>query len=209
MIDDLIWRLPVLALFLVGMLVYDRWRHGAEGKRAAEYGLLLACGLVGAGVGFTQDQISIRVSPDYFVYGKGIERGPNFERDVSFLGTYAGLVAGMVLGGCLLLTNQPRKTRAQHTSRALFRLAVPRTLVPALLFVPLGLLIAPHTPLRDQIGRNLLSPEETERFLLVWGMHIGLYAGAALGLAWALIASWRRRAVIEAAEVEPTSSDPD
>jgi hypothetical protein len=192
-IDDLIWRLPALALFLIAGLVYDRWRHGAEGTRAKEYGILLACGLLGAVVGFVQDQISIRVSPDYFVHGKGIERGPNFARDVLFMGTYAGFVAGLVLGGLLLLTNQPRATRGQHTPGELLRGAIPRTLGPALACVPLGLLVAPSTPLRGLVGKNLLPPAETERFLQVWGMHIGLYTGAALGLVWALVSSWRSR----------------
>jgi hypothetical protein len=203
MTDDLLWRIPLLGVFLVAGVIYDRWRHGAEGRRAKEYTLLLGCGLLGALIGLLQDLISIRVSPDYFVVGKGIERDADFTRQVLLLGTYAGFIAGLVLGGLLLLVNQPRATRGVIGYRALLARGVPRTLGLAFLGVPLGLFIGPNSPLRAQVGRNLLQGDSLERFLQVWGMHYGLYGGAVLGVIWALVSVWRARPVVAAPEESP------
>ena len=207
MTEDLLWRIPLLGVFLIAGVIYDRWRHGAAGRRAKEYSLLLGCGLLGALVGLLQDLISIRVSPDYFVLGKGIEDDADFTRQVLLLGTYAGFIAGLVLGGLLLLANQPRPTRATLSYRALLSRGVSRTLGLALAGVPLGFLIGPGSPLRGQVGRNLLPPEALERFLQVWGMHYGLYGGAALGVCWALVSVWRSRLGIEV-PAEPAAGTP-
>lgn len=200
MTEDLVWRIPLLGAFLVAGVIYDRWRHGTEGRRAKEYGLLLGCGLLGALVGVLQDLISLRVSADYFVFGKGIERDGDFTRQVLLMGSYAGFVAGLVLGGLLLLVNQPRPNRAVLGYRALLKRGVPRTLGPALLGVPAGFGLGPSSPLRTQVGKNLLPPEALEPFLQVWGMHYGLYGGALLGVGWALASVWRARPGSESAE---------
>lgn len=202
MVDDVHWRILGLALFLVVGVIYDRWRHGSEGRRAKEYSLLIGCGLLGALVGLLQDLISIRVSPDYFVHGKGIARDADFTRQVLLMGTYAGFIAGLVLGGLLLLVNQPRPTRTVHSDRTLLLRGVSRTLGLGFLGVPLGFVIGPRSPLRDQVGENLLSPEALERFLQVWGMHYGLYGGALIGVAWALAHVWRSRSKLEALPCE-------
>jgi len=209
MTEDLIWRIPLLGLFLIAGVIYDRWRHGAEGRRAKEYSLLLGCGLLGALIGLLQDLISIRVSPDYFVVGKGIEDDADFTRQVLLMGSYAGFIAGLVLGGLLLLVNQPRPSRETLGYRALLARGVPRTLGVAMAGVPIGFLIGPNSPLRAQVGRSLLEAEALERFLQVWGMHYGLYGGAALGVGWALVSVWRARPAREVPKEQPEEPSPE
>lgn len=188
--NELVWRLPALCAFLALGIAYDRWRHGSAGRRAREYALLLACGALGGLAGVMQDQVSLRISPDFFVFAKGVKPGPNFAWRASAVGLHAGLFAGLLAGGLLLLVNQPRPARAELGPLRLIRLAGPRILALAALGVPLGYSVGPHLPLREFLEDFHGDPEA---FLRVWGMHIGLYAGALIGLPWALVATWRLR----------------
>lgn len=187
---ELAWRIPALVAFLLGGIVYDRWRHGREGRRAREYGFLLACGALGGLAGVAQDQLSLQVCPAFFVYAKGIRPGPNFTWRASAVGLHAGLFAGFLAAGLLLLLNQPRPARAELSLWRVARSASARILGLAALGVPAGYLFGPELPLRDFLADYRGDPVP---FLRVWGMHIGLYAGAVVGLGWALIGTWRAR----------------
>jgi hypothetical protein len=185
-------RLLVLGLVLAATALWDRWRYGAEARRAGEYAFLLAVGLIGALVGGLLDQISVRVSPDYFVYGKGLEAGQGLIGRASLLGAQAGFVAGVVAGGVLLLVNQPQPQRPALSGWGALRIALPWVVGVALAGEALGAFALAPLDLMDleRELRGLLEPPRIEAFQVVWGMHAGLYAGAALGL---VVAAWRVR----------------
>ncbi|MCO5170180.1 MAG: hypothetical protein M9894_27920 [Planctomycetes bacterium] len=171
----------------------DRWRHGPAARRPGEYAFLLVAGAVGAAFGLACDQVTSRLSPDYFVEGKGLAPGPGFGRAVVVLSLQAGFTAGVVLGAALLLANQPRPGRpALPLARLLRRAAWP--LGGALALAPLGaLLLGRLDPLdlRGQVG--FLPPARVDALVRVWGAHAGLYAGALLGLAAAALDVRRAR----------------
>lgn len=198
---DFYVRVLVLFAFLGAMVGYDRWRHGAEARRSREYAFLLACGGCGALLGVLQDQVSLSVSADYFLYGKGVAAGADFRWRASQVGLHAGVFAGLLAGGLLLLVNQPSEVRAALPLRAAFRRALPRVAGLALAGVPLGYFLGPPLLPRGLLDGLDLGAARERGFLQVWGMHLGLYGGAAGGLIWAL-ASVRR------ARPEPSAPPP-
>ncbi|MGE0710886.1 MAG: hypothetical protein AB7N76_16170 [Planctomycetota bacterium] len=189
-------RLATLLVVLALAAIVDRARHGAAARRWREYSFLLACGLLGALVGGLQDQLSVRVSPDYFLYGKGLEGGADLAWRASVLGGQAGFVAGVIAAGVLLLVNQPRPARPALSELAAARVAVPWVVGAALGGEALGaLVLGPLDPLcYARELRGLLAPEAALGFTRVWGMHAGLYGGAALGLVVAALRLRARRA---------------
>ncbi len=189
------WSRLLLLLAVLALLAsWDRWRHGGEARRAREYAFLLVCGALGAALGGALDQVSVRVSPEYFVYGKGLDAGSGLAWRAAALGAQAGFVAGLVAGGVLLLTNQPRPERPPLPAAAVLRVTLPWLLGAALLGEAAGALAAPLDPLglhRDLDG--LVEPAAQKAFLRVWGMHAGLYLGALTGLVVAAVRLRRRR----------------
>lgn len=192
-------RLGVLLGLMVVAGAVDRAVNGREARRAREYAFLLAAGGVGALFALLCDQVTSRLSPDYFVIGKGLDAGPGFARAVVELSLQAGLVAGLVLGGVLLLANQPRPDRpALPLPRLLLRAGWP--LAGALLAAPLGALVLPPLDplgLRDELG-PLLAERALSALLRVWGIHAALYAGGVLGTIAGVVEVRRRRAVTAA-----------
>lgn len=170
----------LLALMVVGAAL-DRRRHGPAARRPGEYAFLLAAGALGAAFGFACDQVTSRLSPDYFVEGKGLDPGPGFGRAVIVLSLQAGFTAGVVLGAVLLLTNQPRPARpALPLLRLLRRAAWP--LGGALVAAPVGALVVPPLALPHLRDLLVLPPDRLEAFARVWGAHVGVYGGAVVGL---------------------------
>ena len=77
--------------------------------------------------------------------------------------------------------------------------------------MPVGLLCGKNfdpLDLRHEL-KELLTSEQLSRFLDVWRMHLGLYAGGALGTICGVIAIRRKRPRLAAANfVEPDVSSP-
>lgn len=185
----------LLALMAFGAAV-DRRVNGPAARRGREYAFLLAAGAIGAAFAFACDQVTSRLSPEYFVEGKGLAPGPGFARAVVELSLQAGLVAGLVLGGALLLANQPRADRpALPLRRLLLRAAWP--LAGAALAAPLGALVLPPLDPLDLRGRlrGVVAEAALEDLVRVWGIHAGLYAGAVVGTLVGVVEVRRRRAL--------------
>lgn len=195
-------RLVVLILALLVAAALDRWRYGAEARRAREYGFLLACGLVGALAGASLDQLSVHLSPEYFVQGKGLEGGPGLALRASVLGGQAGFVAGLIAGGALLLVNQPRPDRPLLSELRVLRLGLPWVLALAVGAELVCGLVLPHL---DPLGlkpwlKGLVADDRIEAFVTVQSMHVGLYSGALLGLSVACYRVHRARREAEPAK---------
>ncbi len=177
----------LLALVACGELLL---RGPRRATRWREYAALLAAGLVGGAFGAAVDQLSVTLSPDYFELGKGIAPGPGLRARVAALGLQAGITAGLIAGGVLLAArgHGPSAPTLAATARA-----TPAVLLGALAGGPLGAVtLGPLDPLglRAELGPLLSDPARVRAFCWVWGLHAGVYAGAALGLG---VAAWRVR----------------
>lgn len=184
-------RLLILIAVLAVVAALDRWLKGKEATRWREYLFLLcaatAGGLFAAGV----DQVSLALSPEYFVVGKGIEPDADLRWNVTGLGFHAGFLAGAVCGGALLLVNQPKPDRPALPAA---RMAVAASYVPvyALLGAPVGVLFWMLAgPSLGPDLEGLMTDGEARLFLLVQGLHMGLYGGALVGALLAV--RWVRR----------------
>jgi hypothetical protein len=176
------WRLGALVV-LFALIAWIDWRRkAAQATKWREYSFLLVAGLLGGLIGVAIDQVTATISPDYFVLGKGIPTGDGFRLGVAGLGFQAGLVMGMVVGGIYLIANNPRPDRRSLRSMQLLRFALPPVLASMLLVPLAAFTVHCWDPLN--LARelsDLLSPTQTDHFLTVWGMHLGIYAGGILG----------------------------
>jgi hypothetical protein len=194
-------RLVLLVLVLGVLAAWDRWRHGDQANRWREYGFLLGCGLLGGGFAVLNDLLTATLSPDYFVVAKAIEAGSGFLWRVSRLAFHAGFLAGAVVGGGLLLVNQPRPDRPVLAWRSLLGWGL-RVLALAVLLAPLGALVSwGLDPLGLDQQLAFVEAERLPALRAVWGTHAGLYTGGALGLVGA---GWgARRARLSLAGTDP------
>jgi hypothetical protein len=178
--------LCLLALMLLVAGV-ERWFKGPAAERPREYAFMVLCALVGGLFGALFDQLSIAIAPEYFEIGKGIPRLDDFRWRVTVLGFRAGVFAGLVSGGALLIARGSGPFGPELGYRPLL----------ASLAWPLGLALVLSVPGAATgpldfpgYGADLeelgLTPDRRSAFLRVWGLHAGLYLGALLGLAVAV-----------------------
>jgi len=190
------------AIFLLLALI-DLARRGRQATRWREYLLLLAAVVAALGYGVINDQITSRISWEYFYYGKELATslGPATPPDPRKLHWAAALVgmkatwsAGLIFGAMLLLANNPRRGRIRLRNRELLAW-LPRILlsavVCAVLFGVVGYL-GGLTSLNEDfpvfLHDNLWRPR---RFMCVYGVHLGGYIGGFGGAVWAAVAVWR------------------
>lgn len=174
------YRLLALLVFMAGMVAYDFKNPPGRRYRPANYGFILAAGIIGALFGLGVDVCTSRISVDYFIYGKGIPFDSSFALNVMRLGLKAGFSAGAVTG-CFFLMANANKT----------------WVLPLYAYLVLPLILAMFTGaflgcLQFQTGwitqKDVISALGLYRaryFTTVWMTHVGVYAG---GLAGMLIA---------------------
>lgn len=198
-------RLLLLLAFLLVSGLVDRLRHGREARRPREYAWLLMVGGLGALFGLAVDQVTSRLSPEYFTVGKGLDPGPGFAQAVLLLSLQAGLVGGLVVGGALLLCAQPRADRPGLPLGDLLRAAL-RVPLCAVVAAPVGAALArawDPLGLEAELHGLVDDPQRRARFVLVWGAHAGVYAGALLGTVWSGLRVARRLRPADAGPAPP------
>jgi hypothetical protein len=188
-------RILVLIL-LLGIVAGVEWYLGrSRATRWREYAFLGGCALFGGLFGVAVDQVTARIAPEYFWIGKGIDAGEDFWPDVLALGFQAGFIAGAFIGGLLLVANSISNAQAPLRFAKLARF-IGLPLAAGLLAALVGALLIPRWDpmnLRDQLTRTL-DEGELNRFLIVWGIHLGLYVGGLAGAGAAAVWIWRVRA---------------
>lgn len=179
-------RLGGLLLFFIAGAALERWLKGPEAQRWKEYSFVVLCGLIGAAFAMINDQITVTLSPDYFIYGKGLDADQGLRMQALALGFKAGFFAGLVLGMVLLML---RPAKFERQPFALW----PWTLWPmalALLFALPVALVFKASPLSSKTLKDLLplvGKDRAQDFVFVQGLHFGLYLGALLGVIGAVV----------------------
>ncbi len=180
---------------LVVVAGIDFFRHRQGATRWREYGFWGLCGVAGAVFAVLNDLVTSRLSRDYFVIGKGLRADDprDFVWEVVALALRAGFVAGIAIGGALLLANNPRPALRQLRYAALASyLLFP--LAAALVAAPMVAAIRWWDV--QSLGaelRRALPESDVESFLRVQRIHVGLYMGAFAGTVAAVIVARRKR----------------
>jgi hypothetical protein len=189
--------LLLLALMAVAAIV-DLKRNGRTASKHREYGFILVSGIVGALAGLGNDLITVTISPEYFVFGKDLEPGEDLRWRAGVFGIKEGLSAGIIGGAiCLFATAEKSGLSKARMRYLLVKLWMPLT-GAGLVGGGLPLIAGKLDPLR--ISNNLssfLNTEQIARFLRVWWIHCGLYAGMVVGLA-VMIARIRKQRIASA-----------
>ena len=170
-------------------------------ERAREYAFLLYAVAVAAVYAVVHDQITVTISPEYFLYGKGVTAA-SLRWGAAWVAVRASMASGLLAGTALLVANSPMAARAPNrlTYAELARI----TLIPLATAVA-GATIAgavnAHTRIGEAAALSLGVPvERVPSFVTVWAAHFGSYAGALLGIAASAALVWVRRRSIAAGE---------
>jgi hypothetical protein len=185
-------RVLLLLALMAIVTIVDFKQKGREASKYREYGFILIAGAVGALLGFVNDLITSSISPDYFVFGKGLDSGDGLRWRAGIFGAKEGLSAGIIAGAvCLFATAQKTSLSPAQLRSLLARLWMPLAgAVLAGLTLPLAAGAFDPFHLAAKL-ESFLNGNQIRRFLRVWWIYTGLYAGLTLGLA-AMIARTRR-----------------
>ena len=182
----------ILLLSLMAVIsAVDLRRNGPKATRHKEYAFIITTGLLGGIIGFGNDLLTSSISPDYFTMGKGLPPGEGLQWAAGLYGLRTGFSAG-IIGGALCMFCAGK--------------GVPYALYYRLLWLPtagalaVGLLFPVIASRFDPAGlaaslKEVLNPEQSQKFLTVWRIHSGLYLGLAAGLI-ALIVVLRKQRVL-------------
>ena len=202
----------VLVFAILGAL--DLRRNGRQATRGREYLFLLAAVAVALAYGVANDQITSRISWEYYYYGKGLQGvlGPRTPPDPARLswaaakvGMKATWTVGLLIGVALLVSNNPRPGRPRLPYRRLLA-RLPMILLSAMGAAALlgalgyrGWLAFFSDDFREMLRLNEFRPH---RFMLVYGVHLGGYVGGLFGTAAAVVSVLRERRRFAAAPAD-------
>jgi hypothetical protein len=198
-------RIALGGFVLLALALHDLHKRRHEATRWREYAFLLACTVAAMAYGALNDQVTSAISWEYFYYGKGLaeQLGPRTPPDPVRLHLHAALVgvkatwtAGLIIGACFLVANNPSKRRPHLPGRALARHLL-KLLLITLACSALGAWLGSQgVPARwnedfaEMLRRDEMRPR---RFMTVYGIHLGAYVGGAVATPLVMLAIHRQR----------------
>ncbi len=173
--------------------------YAVKGKAAVRWRaslLIVTLSAIGALLGGVIDVLTSSISPAYFAIGKGLGWSSDLTWRACGLGLQAGAAAGVVVGAVLAYVNY-RATGPSLPLARMHRFALIPVAAALMGGVALGVLAAYVSPgVLVDLVRDRLPEGDEAAFVTVWCAHIGLYAGALLGLGVAATCAWRARKVL-------------
>ncbi len=185
------------ALVFFGFLGIRDWvRNPEHPTRVREYLFLVVSMLLAIVYGIVHDHITATISVDYFLNAKGLASDPRSYRvAVSILAIKASYGPGVLAGALMLIANNPSPGKPQLSYAHLLRYCVYPVMgaaICALVLGPLTVVVGRASWLGDA-ALAYAPADRAGRFLAVWGIHAGSYAGAALGTVLAVVKVLHRR----------------
>jgi len=188
----LLVRIAAGVTIFAALAVVDLRRNGRDATRWREYGVLLAAVVAALVYGAVNDQVTVTISPEYFLYGKELAKTVGDPPSsalalrwgaakVGFMATWS---AGLAFGVVLLIANNPRRGLPRLPNRRLVGL-LPMILLSAAAFGVAGgavgyagLFTHASADFEDLVRADLWHPR---RFMATWGVHLGGYVGSLFG----------------------------
>jgi membrane associated rhomboid family serine protease len=200
-------RIVVGCCILLTLMIVDLARNRSRATRWREYLFLVICVATAIVYGVVNDQVTSRISWEYFYYGKELEKvlGPQvppdslaLSREAAKIGAMATWSVGLILGVAILIANNPRRDRAQLSFRELLKLLLPVigiTITFAVAFGFLGWFGGLNwisEDFRDMWRADIFRPRH---FSAAYGAHLGGYLGGLLAGAIAVARVIRMRRI--------------
>jgi hypothetical protein len=195
-----ITRLALGLAFFATLAIVDLRKRGRNATRWREYAFIVACVGVAILYGVVNDQVTSRISWEYFYYGKDLEKvlgeqkppdAVALSREAAKIGMMATWAVGLLLGVAIVIANDPRRHRPQLPYRGLFML-LPIVLGITVAFAIIGGALGWFGWLnwiaedfRDMWAASIWRPQH---FMATYGAHLGGYVGGLIGGAWGV---WR------------------
>ena len=179
-------RIALGGAVLFALAAVELRRKGRHARRWKEYLFLLGSVAAALAYGVVNDQITVRISPEYYLYGKEVaaivpaDAPPEaLHREAVKIGLQATWSAGLLAGVIVLLANSlPRRWAPLPMGRLwrLLPLVVAVAAASALVFGLVGRAGWLNGWLADW---DFLS--DPRAFATVWGIHLGGYVGGGVG----------------------------
>jgi hypothetical protein len=198
-------RIIIGAAILLALAMLDLVRNRSRATRWREYLFLVACTVAAMIYGIINDQITSRISWEYFYYAKGLDQalGTNIPPDAAQLhwraimvGLQATWWVGLLVGALLLIANNPWRDVPRLSYAALFKMLA---ILFAITLVSAGVLgCAGYLGWLNDLTADTHEWAEfdlirTKPFFCVWGIHLGGYFGGLLGTIVAVLLITRAR----------------
>jgi hypothetical protein len=212
-------RIGAGVLIFALLAVLDLRRRGREATRWREYLFLLLCVVSAMLYGIANDMVTSTISWEYFCFAKEqypqpITVLPPVARELypaaAIVGMKATWTAGLLIGAILLIANNPRRSRPRLPYTKMNRHLAMIFAITVLCAACFG--FAGYAGAFDGFDGGFAeavtdSPERRQRFLTVWSIHIGAYAGGAIGMIVAAVLIFRRKIdVVDRVGTETTRS---
>lgn len=187
----LLTRILTGCAIFTAMAIEDLRRHGKQATRWREYGVLLSAVVAALIYGAINDQITVTISPEFFIYGKEIYKTlgdhppmPALRWEAAKVGLKATWSAGLIFGVVVLLANNPYRGLPRLRNRRLI-LYLPLILLTAAACGVAGgwcgyrgYFIRLDSDFAAMVSVNMYRPYH---FMAAWGVHLGGYAGGLIG----------------------------
>ena len=199
----LLVRILAGVTIFAGLALVDLGRNGSKATRWREYAVLVVAVVAALVYGAVNDQVTVTISPEYFLQGKELYKVVGDHPAAAALrwaaakvGLKATWSVGLVIGVAILLANNPWRTLPRLPNRRLVT-TLPLIFVAAAVLGAVGgglgyagLLTGLDPDFRFMVDANVLRPY---RFMATWGVHLGGYLGGAVGTVRAVAVVVRAR----------------
>lgn len=176
---NFVYRLLFLsALLLIWASIDYRLKKakGLHSERCTEYAFLYCSAAIACVFGIANDLITSWISPEYFIFGKGIAAGEGFLLRVCALGAQAGCSAGFIAAAVMLCCRRPH-IKIFSFMKYIYIIIISAAITGCIARYALSPWIS-----SDFLSTLKLSAEREVHFIQAWSIHIGLYAGLLLSL---------------------------
>lgn len=202
------WRIAVGVSIFIVLAIVDYRANRTRATRWREYLFLLICVACALAYGILNDLVTSRISVEYFLFGKGVAERmsadaaahPESNRlaldlQAIRIGALATWSAGLIAGAAMLMTNSLSARPRLKMRRMLVLIPVIAAGAIACAAIGGGLgasgfLTRFSTDFAEMVARDEMRPA---RFMAVFGIHLGGYAGGMLGLIASCVVIWKRR----------------
>lgn len=189
------FRIPFgLSVFLM-LAIIDFKKYGWKSERLREYAFLIYCVGLAVFYGIINDFVTSKISPEYFIIGKGIKSGDDFDARVAWLAVQGSYWVGLLLGIILLVANNRYK---DYPRLSILRLKF-YPILPFLfaIFLSIMMYFYGHESLQD----DATGLKDATSFYAVMNIHKGAYLGSLIGGILAILILALKRIRLKADEV--------